>query len=213
MRRALREAAGVSLRDVAEVCDVSRECVRLWELGLRDPSGSNLSAYLKVLEILQMEGRDARPKTSKRPRRPLTQHLSNSRDQEFSREDRRVTVDEILGRLDGVKRGLARCPAHDDHNPSLSVSEGKDGRVLLHCFAGCETSAILERLGLTEADLFPANRSAGPTASRPSRSTSGPKTTEADLERFRAKLDTRHLRRLEELVAGFRRSCGNSDRP
>lgn len=47
------------------------------------------------------------------------------------------------------------CPAHEDRNPSLSVSEGKDGRVLLKCFAGCSTVSVLAALGLTECDLFP----------------------------------------------------------
>lgn len=46
-----------------------------------------------------------------------------------------------------------QCPAHDDKNPSLSVSY-KDDRVLLHCHAGCKTSDILKELGLTTADLF-----------------------------------------------------------
>lgn len=48
---------------------------------------------------------------------------------------------------------LAQCPAHDDNKPSLSVSQGDKG-VLLHCFAGCSTDAILSALGLTPADLF-----------------------------------------------------------
>ena len=33
------------------------------------------------------------------------------------------------------------CPAHDDNKPSLSINEGTDERVLLHCHAGCEPSA------------------------------------------------------------------------
>jgi hypothetical protein len=49
----------------------------------------------------------------------------------------------------------ARCPAHDDRNPSLSVTEGRDGRVLLKCRAGCETPAVLAALGLQWSDLFP----------------------------------------------------------
>jgi len=49
---------------------------------------------------------------------------------------------------------VACCPAHDDRNPSLSVSEGKDGRALLHCFAGCSTESILAALGLTAGDFF-----------------------------------------------------------
>jgi hypothetical protein len=48
---------------------------------------------------------------------------------------------------------MARCPAHDDRIPSLSVSQGDDGRILLHCHAGCPTDVILERLGLTYGDL------------------------------------------------------------
>ena len=50
---------------------------------------------------------------------------------------------------------MACCPAHDDQNPSLSISEGKDGRVLLNCFAGCSNDSVLAALGLTESDLFP----------------------------------------------------------
>ncbi len=46
------------------------------------------------------------------------------------------------------------CPAHNDHTPSLTISEGDDGRVLLHCHAGCDTGEICQSLGLTTADLF-----------------------------------------------------------
>lgn len=55
-----------------------------------------------------------------------------------------------------VGRGwLARCPAHDDRRPSLSVGEADDGvTVLLHCHAGCKTSDIVRALGLGLADLF-----------------------------------------------------------
>src|SRR4051812_42542391 len=49
----------------------------------------------------------------------------------------------------------ARCPAHDDHDPSLSVSEGRDGRALLRCAAGCEWKAVTAALGLVPAELFP----------------------------------------------------------
>lgn len=52
---------------------------------------------------------------------------------------------------------MACCPAHKDRNPSLSVSEGNDGRVLLNCFAGCSTESVLAALGLTASDLFPEN--------------------------------------------------------
>jgi len=44
-----------------------------------------------------------------------------------------------------------RCPVHDDHNPSLSLKDSEDGRVLVKCHAGCEQAAVvaaLESLGL-----------------------------------------------------------------
>lgn len=68
-------------------------------------------------------------------------------------------IDNILQRLDKVKKAgkgyQARCPAHDDSGPSLSLREADDGRVLLHCFAGCSTPAVVAAIGLTMVDLFP----------------------------------------------------------
>jgi len=65
----------------------------------------------------------------------------------------------ILERLDNVKQHgdyyTARCPAHDDHNNSLSVREGDDGRVLAKCHAGCEFADIAAALGLKERDFYP----------------------------------------------------------
>lgn len=49
---------------------------------------------------------------------------------------------------------MARCPAHRDRNPSLSIAEGRDGRVLLTCFAGCAVTAILGTMHLRMKDLF-----------------------------------------------------------
>ena len=65
---------------------------------------------------------------------------------------------ELLSMLEGVKpigvnQWTARCPAHDDNKPSLSVSETGD-RILLHCHTGCKTEAIVQALGLTMKDLF-----------------------------------------------------------
>jgi len=48
------------------------------------------------------------------------------------------------GRSDG-KGWLTHCPAHDDERPSLSVADG-DGRVLVHCFAGCPQDAVIDAL-------------------------------------------------------------------
>jgi hypothetical protein len=78
----------------------------------------------------------------------------------------------LLTRLNNVRqtapdRWLARCPAHEDRSPSLSVRELNDGRVLLHDFGGCETADVLAALGLTVSDLFERpfsnSRAFGPT--------------------------------------------------
>ena len=45
-------------------------------------------------------------------------------------------------------------PAHEDRTPSLSISEGLDGKVLLKCFAGCSPDAITAAIGLETKDLF-----------------------------------------------------------
>ena len=59
---------------------------------------------------------------------------------------------------------LARCPgplhARGDLNPSLSISEGRDRRVLLHCFAGCSMEAICAATGIEPSDLFSESRTA-----------------------------------------------------
>jgi 5S rRNA maturation endonuclease (ribonuclease M5) len=55
---------------------------------------------------------------------------------------------EIARQLHGRKSGvcwMARCPAHDDKNPSLSLWD-VDGEVLVHCHAGCEQSAVVAAL-------------------------------------------------------------------
>ena len=53
----------------------------------------------------------------------------------------------------GGGKATAQCPAHDDRNPSLSVTS-IEGSVLLHCFAGCDYTDVLAALGLTAADLY-----------------------------------------------------------
>ncbi|MGB9792113.1 MAG: DUF927 domain-containing protein [Thermacetogeniaceae bacterium] len=70
-----------------------------------------------------------------------------------------MTLDEFLSRLKGVRRcgsgWKALCPAHDDKNPSLHISQGGDGQILLHCFAGCAVEDICKALGIDVKNLFP----------------------------------------------------------
>src|SRR3990172_10806416 len=70
----------------------------------------------------------------------------------------------VLSELSDAKKNgkgwSARCPAHDDRMASLSITEGNDGRVLLHCHAGCTFDAICAAIGLEPADLFPPSSTA-----------------------------------------------------
>lgn len=66
----------------------------------------------------------------------------------------------VLERLEKVKQRQAnqwsaKCPAHSDKGPSLSIRETPEGAVLLHCFAGCSAQSIVETIGLSMASLFP----------------------------------------------------------
>lgn len=71
-----------------------------------------------------------------------------------------MKADVFLSRLTKVRQTgpenwVACCPAHDDKNPSMTIREKDDGRVLVHCFAGCEVEEILSAVGLTFDALFP----------------------------------------------------------
>lgn len=57
----------------------------------------------------------------------------------------------------GPDRFMAQCPAHEDGRPSLSVRRG-DRCALVYCFAGCDTPAILDALGLSLRDLYDADK-------------------------------------------------------
>src|SRR5688572_16128493 len=59
----------------------------------------------------------------------------------------------ILGATLRGDEYFARCPAHDDHNPSLTFKDGERG-VLIRCHAGCQPEAIVRACGLTLRDLF-----------------------------------------------------------
>jgi putative DNA primase/helicase len=74
-------------------------------------------------------------------------------------------LDSVLSRLKNVRRvgsgWTAVCPAHDDRHASLSISVGDDGRVLLHCHAGCNVENVASALGLEMRDLFPEPERSG----------------------------------------------------
>jgi hypothetical protein len=83
-----------------------------------------------------------------------------------------MPIETLLSKLDRVKRTgqgrwMACCPSHPDKNASLSLGEKDDGRILVHCFAGCGTDEVLGSVGLTIEALFPERLADGRPERRP----------------------------------------------
>jgi hypothetical protein len=60
-----------------------------------------------------------------------------------------MTAEEVAKVLGGQKAGavwMARCPAHDDRNPSLAIANARNGNVLVHCHAGCDQRNVIAAL-------------------------------------------------------------------
>jgi len=86
-----------------------------------------------------------------------------------------MTITELLPLLDSVHargpyRWSAKCPAHADRSPSLSITEGDKG-ILLKCWAECTLDEICTVLGIQPKDLFydrgvPRSRRPAPTPPR-----------------------------------------------
>jgi hypothetical protein len=97
----------------------------------------------------------------------------------------------------GIKRTgphwTARCPAHDDRKPSLSVAYGEGGRILLKCHAGCPTENIVKALGVKLSDLFQDGHT-------PARSSDKPVSTPGS--------SSQTFERLEDAVAFLSRQFG-----
>ena len=73
-----------------------------------------------------------------------------------------MPINTLLSKLEKVKpngtgKWLACCPAHPDKSPSLAIKQTDDGKLLIHCFAGCQVSEIISAIGLQLSDLMPEN--------------------------------------------------------
>lgn len=70
-----------------------------------------------------------------------------------------MNIDEFAGRFDRVKKKgngyHVCCPVHDDKEQSLSIDHGKNGGIVLKCFAGCDTKAILDAVDCAWSDILP----------------------------------------------------------
>ncbi len=86
-------------------------------------------------------------------------------------------VENLVERLHAKRSGngwKAKCPVHDDREPSISISEGADGRALIFCHAGCKINEILAAIDLKPRDLFVS----GKNDSEPPKQTLSHKTNE-----------------------------------
>jgi hypothetical protein len=73
-----------------------------------------------------------------------------------------MSIEALLNNLDKVKstgqdKWLACCPAHPDRSPSLAIKQTDDGKILIHCFAGCQVTNIVAAVGMELSDLMPEN--------------------------------------------------------
>ncbi|WP_193940525.1 DNA primase [Parahaliea mediterranea] len=121
-----------------------------------------------------------------------------------------MSAHEIVNRLEfckptGKGQWIARCPAHQDNGPSLSIKDAGDGRTLIHCFAGCGAVDVLAAIGLEVCDLYPptdhyrTRRYSAPAETVDSLvieiaehdRAKGRRLSKADIERYRAALKRR----------------------
>ena len=84
-----------------------------------------------------------------------------------------IEESEFLAKFEGLQQSgggwVARCPAHGDANPSLSITLKPDGKVLMHCFAGCTVEEICAAVGLKLSDLMPERPAEKPTGAKKKR--------------------------------------------
>ena len=83
-----------------------------------------------------------------------------------------MAIETLLSKLEKVRsseqgRWMACCPSHADKNASLALRELDDGRILVHCFAGCGIDEVLGALGLKIESLFPKRLPDGRPERRP----------------------------------------------
>ena len=70
-----------------------------------------------------------------------------------------MTLETTFQRILDHTNGGKNCPAHEDKNPSLSVTLKTDKRkILIKCHAGCSFDSILSALNLNASDLFEKSR-------------------------------------------------------
>mgnify|MGYP001426057280 CR=1 FL=1 len=70
-----------------------------------------------------------------------------------------MQLEQIIQRFDIKRRHSnnsyqVKCPAHEDNQASLTISQDENNKILLYCHAGCNSENILHKVGLSISDLF-----------------------------------------------------------
>lgn len=70
-----------------------------------------------------------------------------------------ISLQSILSKAGTVRKigdnWQAKCPAHEDHRASLSIGQGENGTILLHCHAGCSFESIIAAWDVSAKALMP----------------------------------------------------------
>lgn len=103
-------------------------------------NGHNGHDKRKKLRLRAIEG----GKGKEKPQTPIDKVLDKFPDAESTKND---------------AEWLACCPVHGDQHPSLIITKKPDGKVLMHCRAGCDVKDICDTVGLRLSDLKPKNTS------------------------------------------------------
>lgn len=77
-----------------------------------------------------------------------------------------MEIQQLLNKLDNVRTSgegfTACCPVHDSKSRStLALKEAEDGRILMHCFGGCNVAQVCEALDIELSDLMPPGQKSG----------------------------------------------------
>jgi hypothetical protein len=107
---------------------------------------------------------------------------------------------EMLGaRRASADRWQARCPAHQDRSPSLTITDTREGTILIRCWAGCRTADVLSAVGLSFKDLF-AGPPPSPEALREATARQQAQEARARARRFAHGQACDRLMKLERIV-------------
>lgn len=132
--------------EVAKSLEGVAAAVRVVEAATGKDAYDHLTAGLGVADFVevghQLQLGEPEPTRTARPASSTPVGAKNGDD--FDRLLSRVRD----ARQEGDGQWSALCPAHDDRNPSLSFKRGEDGKLVVHCHAGCSFEDILRAAGL-----------------------------------------------------------------